>query len=221
MKTINAVLIGTGAAANIGLGFVPDRVLLVNLSAATQPQLSWVRATRGTTISPEGVYAYRANELVYQKTRAASTGVAPFVGGSTIADGTSTYLIRSDLVPAYQGDMRAKTGTLVNGWTLGSSANKTGNFSAGIDTTYVGVGSRVCIGGRWATIVAITSTGASANDVTLDTALASGVIEYITYKSEFVAAPAGTVMPDGILVSDTAILNTGDQVMLEAGQYFL
>jgi hypothetical protein len=220
MKTkISAILVGTGAAVNIGLGFVPDRVQASNLSAASLPTLEWARGDRATTVAPEGLYSYQAGDYLCRLLLGAAAGVKPYVAAGAIADGTASYLVRADLVEAFRGDMRAKTGTLVSGWTLEHTANKTGKFNAGVDTTYVGVGSQVCIGGQWATIIAITNDGDATNEVTLDTALPTGTVEKILYKSGFATAPAGTLMPDGITLSDTSVNASGALVRLEASQY--
>lgn len=217
---VYGVIIGTGAAVTVGLGFVPDRVVVANVTGATLPVLSWARAMRAAGAGIGGHLAYRGNDdTAYRIGVAAAAGVAPFLSNATVADGTASYKVQANRVEAFAGDMRAKTGTSVDGWTLDTAGNRTGHFSAAIDTTYVGVGSEVCVNGVFARITAITSTGATADQVTLDTALPSGRIDKITYKSAFVTAPAGTIMPDGIVISDVTANVSGEVLLLEAEQY--
>lgn len=223
MAKIKAFFTGSGAARYFGLGFRPDFVRIRNTSAADFGLIEWDRLMRLTTQNPEGLKtrytadgASGGNALV-TTVLADGAGVVPYKGGDLVTASAATHLVLASSVPEFAGDMRGKlAGQLVTRWTPG--AGNGGHFDAPVDTDYVGVGSRVLIGGEEYTIVAIANDGDAGSDVTLNDAAAAGDVGRIGYKADFVNAPAGTVMPAGIYLAETADVNASPELcILEAG----
>ena len=221
MKTLFAgKFTGADAIMNIGLGGIPDWVRIRNL-AADFGLIEWSKHMCALACILEGIKTTdnsgtpMVDELTY------GTGVKPYHGGDLIATPAATNIVPLSLcAAAYHGDMRGKTGTLLNTWTLGSAANRTGSWNAECDTTYIGAGSRIMIDGKWYHIIALTSNGEQANEVTLDQPAPSGTIDRIEFKHDLYNAPAGLVMPAGItLAYDTDINVAGERLFIEAGLY--
>jgi hypothetical protein len=114
----------------------------------------------------------------------------------------------------------------INKWTASSGA--AGYLNAGVNTTYVGVGSRVIIRPNGQNIgqdreygcVAITNDGDAASEFTLSDVPVAGEIIYISYKYDFANLPAGYVMPAGIIINETSKFNAASQLfVVEAIQW--
>ncbi|MEI6210938.1 MAG: hypothetical protein WCR06_04865, partial [bacterium] len=138
---------------------------------------------------------------------AAGAGVRQYPGGDAVAAATLANQVVASCVPAYSGTLQGTT----KNWTNGSTANRTGNFNVALAST-CGVGSLVEIRSadqkvHRAAIVALTNSGAAANEVTLDRAVPSGVVVFVGCKTDYVAAPAGMIMPAGFEVLDTTYAN--------------
>lgn len=200
----------------ICIGFLPDWVKIWNTETTNEEVQFWSKNFRSSemiggqdidddgTISPVTVGA----------------GIAPYRGGHTVtaAEATAgTYLV-ADPSP----DKRALgTGVAINKWTLDTAASLTGHWNDVCNTTYVGEGSRIKIDGVWYTVTAVTSNGEAANEVTLNEAAPSGVIEMLTGMYDYIAAAAGKVTPKGFFIDATAeVFNaTTDLSFFEAGTY--
>lgn len=206
---------GAGTSAlYIGLGFVPKAVRLHN-DQAEGDTLIWDIGMWRNNLQYGGRFQ---GALAGDESFETTAGMAPYWGGDLIATASANYIIRADMVAAYSGDMRAKgASSPVTRWTLDTSANKTGHFDYPVSTTYVGVGSLVWIRadttGKMQPYVvrALTSNGEVADEVTLDAAAPSGAVERITYFNDFVQAPAGYTMPQGIVITDVTDLNVDSQ----------
>jgi hypothetical protein len=208
------------AAMYLGLGFLPDWVRIYALTTDTLMKLEWSINMR-TLAAIEGILRSTMTDADFLDL-AYGEGVAHYLGGDVITASTTpstTTYIEQDRTP----DKRAvNTGyDAINTWTLGNSTNRTGNWNAECSTTYVGVGSRICVNGRWATVLALTSNGDQANEVTLNAALPSGVIEFLGPMYDFTTQNSGIVTKAGILISDTTYLLDAatDTLMIEAGIY--
>ena len=209
---------GTGADLYLSLGFVPDWVKIRTLETTDEEQIEWSKNMR--SIEAFGGFDTDDDGTVTPIVLAA--GIAEYLGGDLISSASTIYLAR-----LADQDMRSKgTGDVINAWTLGSSANRTGNFNAVANTTYVGEGARICVGsetvgqGVWATILAMTSNGEAANEVTLSKALSSGTILALRPMYDMSGVPAGTVTKAGFFIDSTASVNTsGELCMFEAGTY--
>lgn len=223
MRKVSGTLNGTGAAIYLGLGFIPDEVEMFNLESSAPYILKWNKNMR----SAEQIGGYViADSTVARLTETA--GVEPYVGGDVVASGNTAYLIPTAEVLG-QGDLSKKGETIstkVSTWTLDTSGNRTGSFDAGVNTSYVGEGSIVRI---WdpikremhqSTIMVLTNDGDADDEVELTTAVPSGEVRYIGPMYDYMAAPAGVVMPAGIKVATTGNLNSsGESVCISAEQY--
>jgi len=209
------------AAIYLGLGFMPDYFRLYNASDGEDMILDWninmrvLAAIEGYAQVGDDDEAFDVHDLAFGE------GAAIYRGGAAIGSGTTpsttTYLAKEE-----NPDKRASgTGDDIDTWTLQNSSNRTGKWNAVCSTTYVGIGSRICVDGKWATVVAISSNGADDNEVTLNEALKSGTIQYLTNMYDWVAQASGTITKAGIIISDTTYLLDAatDMMVFEAGTY--
>jgi hypothetical protein len=220
MRKYIGVAPGAGTSAlYIGLGFVPKAVKLTNIDQAEGEILVWNTGMwRGATCPGGRIQTAMAGDEALQTT----AGVAPYWGGDLIATASANYIVRANEVAAYSGDMRAKgASSPVTRWVQHSAA--TGHFDFPISTTYVNVGSLVWIRSdatgimRPYVVRAVSNDGDATNDITLDASVGSGTVERITYFSDFVQAPVGFTMPQGIVVNDVTYLNvTSQEFAIEA-----
>jgi len=209
---------GTGAALRIGLGFKPDRVIIVNLEDAggLAVALHWSRFNtsadqeEGVLIDSSGV----RTELTH------GNGIAIYRGGESFAATQTAYLYRD---PSPDKRSSGTTGNTVASWTLDTAGNRTGHFDVNIGTSYVGEGSRVIIREsstqliKEGFITALSNDGDAANDVTLNEALKSGTVLFIGPMYDYTAIAAKRVMPDGIIINETGTLNaSGEMCSIEA-----
>lgn len=232
-KTIRATFLGTGATLYLGLGGVPRFVRLTNPQSVGDTQIiTWTpdhaalaAAKGGVAWGSGGASTFAAAVLT------PANGIAPYIGGDAITSASTAYqqLVSGEtgIDPASPlgdtslgGDLRARGGTAITKWTLGNSTNFTGNFDQVLNTTLCGVGSMVEIEDyttraiQRAYITALTSTGAAANQVTLDRAISGGWVRFIGYKYGFGAVPAGYTMQAGIIVKDTSLVNAASEIVL-------
>lgn len=212
------VFLGRGGAINIGLGFVPHRVALRNVESANMERIEWEEGMTCNTTCPEGFLAVAGTWTALT----AGQGVVRYYGGDVISTAATTHVIPVHMVGVdtiYAGDMRAKSGTLIDTWTLDTSANRTGHWNTECNTTFVGSHSRIWIKAygssftKQVRIQALTSNGEQADEVTLSEAIGSGVIERISYLYDFFNAPAGFSMPAGITINETANLNVSGETV--------
>ena len=211
MSKIKGIFNGSAAARYLGLGFIPKKVVIRNLDNATRYEINWdedmqrsVTCFKGELLT-DGVPA----ELT-------SAGVTPYVGGDVITSAAATYLMPADQVEAYAGDMRRYSTVAPSEWTLTNSGNRTGKLDIAINTTYVNVGSKICIDNRWYGIVALSNDGDADDDITLDQAAPSCEVTGIRYRYDFVNAPAGMLMPAGIYLEDVTCNASGEKCLIEA-----
>ena len=217
---VAGLFVATGAALRLGLGFIPDRVVIRNITSANIEKIDWNRRMLSLAAIGGGVKAKHDTTVAYSKL-AVGSGIAVYRGGDAISNASTAYQVPAREVDGYQGDMRGKgTLGLVDKWTLTNSGNRTGKFNAGVNTTYVGGGSVVVILGKEYTIQTIANDGDADNEVTLSEAApstAAGGVEKITYKHDFVSAPAGFVMLPGIVIAETSDVNVnGELCFIEA-----
>lgn len=200
----------------ICVGFIPDWVVVKNTETTNEETQLWSVNFR----SAEMIGGQDIDDDGAVSPVTVAAGIAPYRGKHlvTSAEATAGTYIAQDPSP----DKRASgAGAEIDTWTLGSSANRTGNWNAVCSTTYVGEGSRICIDGLWYTVTAVTSNGEQANEVTLNEAAPSGTIEFIGGMYDFISLTAGKVTPEGFWIDSTAeVLNaTGDLSFFECGCY--
>ena len=218
MSKFVGTFLGSGAVRYIGLGFVPTKVKIQNIHAADLARIEWQKQNSAYATAAEGILFGITTGAETAAALTVGTGVAPYYGGDVVAAAAVTHIIPVGEIAAYNGDQRGKgsAGT-VTAWTIDTAGSFTGHFDKLVDTTYVGVGSKVLIRGkdtvvREYNIVALSNDGDAANDVTLDRLAASGDVVYISYLYDMAAAPAGTVMPAGIYLAETAACNATSEL---------
>jgi hypothetical protein len=110
-------------------------------------------------------------------------------------------------------------------WTLDTSANRTGHFNEDVTGTYIGEGSKIIIdspglGPREYTILALTATqGEAADEVTLNYAVPSGPVRYISGMYSMKPMIAGEVTPAGFLLSMATVNANGNICAFTAGTF--
>lgn len=220
-QLISGTFVDQAAAIYLGLGFIPDFFKLRNLSDTEDPTLEWNINMR--TILPLEGYAHTGDDDADMDIAplAYGAGVTIYRGGTAITSSstpsTSTYLARID-----NPDKRdAGTGDDIDTWTLDTSGDRTGHWNDVCNTTYVGVGSRICVDGKWATVTELTGNGEADDEVTLSEALKSGNINMLTNIYDWVTQASGTLTKAGVIISDTTYLlgGTTNMLMFEAGTY--
>lgn len=211
------LFVGSGASRKICLGFVPDRVLIRNISAADLGVIHWSRLMAANTTCPAGVKVLESTGMAATALTGVA-GVSAYYGGEDVTAASAAVIIPVHEIPTLSGDLR-EAGTLgpVDQWTLDTSANRTGHFNAGVNTSYIGKGSRVLIGDQWYTIQSLTNDGDAADEVTLDRAALSGEVKKILHAYDLYNAPVGTRTKAGITLAETADVNvSGELCYIEA-----
>jgi hypothetical protein len=219
---ISATFLQQNAAMYIGLGFLPDWVRIRALTTDTMIELEWSVNMRALACIEGFLRTGIVDTDMDIVDLAYGEGVAHYLGGDVITSGTTpstTTYVSQDKAP----DKRSvNTGyDPIDTWTLDTIGNRTGHWNAECSTTYVGVGSRICVDGKWATVLALTSNGESDDEVTLSLPLPSGNIEFLGPMYDLTTQVSGTVTKPGILVSDTTYLLDAatDTLLIEAGTY--
>jgi hypothetical protein len=224
--------VGTGSALTIALGFVPDWVRIQNIDQAEQELLEWDihfgrAATGAGGVVRSGLGSSGANFVAL----AANAGVALYSGGAVNSSSSASVLVPLGMAEAeFERDQRANNPAApVLSFQLENAGNRTGKFNAAVDTTYVKVGSPVWIEGQKYFIVALTSTGAASNQVTLErapTGHGTGNIaghfrvNRLGYAYDLAPAKVGATLSPGIRILDTTYCNVATQVCaLRCGTY--
>jgi len=224
MNVLALTFLGSGAARKIGLGFQPDFVTVRNIGQADIPHIIWNKHLENAAAACDGIL-FREDTNMARTVLTVGTGVSRYAGGDIIAASSAANLVPADMVPDYAGDMRRHSSGVIDTWNLDTAGNRTGHVNAALNTSYVGVGSKIRVETDRdtvveRTIVAITNAGSAADELTLDRALPSGRVIHIGYKHGLVAAPVGFVMPAGIALAETTHVNaSGEICYVEAGRY--
>lgn len=236
-KLVSGTFNGTGAAVYIGLGFVPDFVRVASITSSVFANIEW-NVNMRVAAALEGVLDTNGNtnlaELAY------GAGVAPYHGGDLMTSTNQTSVANGEGVYLWwdRKDYRNSSTALVNPgdavgadpiakFTMDTVANRTGHFNADVVGTYVGIGSRIIIGGCEFTIAALTAgQGISADEVTLSQPLGSapsvmaGVVGFISNKYSLIPTPIGKVSTAGFKLSSITNVNVDNEVqMFVAGTF--
>jgi len=221
-KHVSGSFNGTAADLYICLGFLPHYVRVWNAEGTARGLVEWnINMARTVEIS-DGIEMSALDQQAEAVTR--TTGISAFyspgdrltstqAGTITYSDGV--YLKKDDKDYRDAGD-----GLVIANWTLGSSTDYTGNWDYVCNTTYIGEGSTIVIGGRLYTIQAVTGNGEAANEVTLNYPAPSGIIGYIGGMYDYIPMIEGESPSDGFKFDGDLGANTADEICLfEAGTY--
>lgn len=233
MRT-GGVFNGTGADLYLCIGFVPDWVHLWNVEATTPIEFVWNRGMMCSADCVEGfMFSWNStfgSSDAEQATK--GTGIVPYYGGlelDTTTAGTVTYGEGVYLKPDKKDYKNSSSDSInpgdgsggeINKWTLGSSANYTGNWNIANVGTYTGEGSKIVIDGREYRIVAITSNGEAANEITLNYPAPSGDINFVGGMYDFKPMISGEVTKKGFMIDGNTTLNANNnKIVFEAGKW--
>lgn len=220
MQVVSGTFNGIGAAiTGVGIGFIPDKVEFFNIESTVAEHIIWCRNFRNA-VCGGGMRAMDDNDDVWSEI-ACGSGIRPYDGGDvvTAAQYSSSDFLYKDPDPDKRAD--GATGTITT-FTMDTPASLTGHFDQETVSTIVDVGSMVCIDGRWYTIMALTSNGEQANEVTLDRLPKNtiGEVTALTGAYDWIVAPAGTRMPAGFAVDVSGEFNkSGEQAMFIAYKF--
>lgn len=231
MKKVCGLVLGAGTTAQyIGLGFQPDEVVLRKLSAEVET-LKWNRHFMRNATQPEGILWDGNDDEDYDVTVLTDgNGIVLYGGGDVVSAASANMVVpvtHPTMVETY-GANHCDTGSMgrISKWTASSGA--AGYLNAGVNTTYVGVGSRVVIRptgshrgqDREYGCVAITNDGDAASEFTLSDVPVAGDIVFISYKHDFAPLPVGYTMPAGIIINETGKFNYAAALfVIEATQW--
>lgn len=242
MNLVKGVFNGVGSSKTwIGLGMVPSKLRIAVIDQSDAEEVVWDENMARATTGAEGILRKSVGNSPNFALLTFGTGVAPYWGGDVVPAANTHYLVHKSCLKGvrsdspnvnYAGDMREMPsgGGLITSWTLDTAGTPSGHFNTYVDTSYVGVGSpifiRPWVGTGYGPVIRTfitaltngsTTYGQTADDVTLAHAVPSGNVVFIGYKYDFVAAPAGMTMPQGIVVNDYTYLNvSGQKNLLEA-----
>lgn len=216
MKYISGTFNGTGAALNVGIGFLPSEVRIRNIENAEDYYIEWSINMRSAECI-EGIRLAGDDAAAISRTPLTKgNGIVIYRGGDIMTSASTSYIVEDP-----DTDKRdAGTGDTIDTWTLGNATNFTGNWNAECSTTYVGEGSRICVdagdGGKWSTVTALTSNGEAANEVTLSEPLKSGKIVALTGMYDWLGAANKKVIPAGFTINETTLNVSGELCYFEA-----
>lgn len=232
MNKVCGLVVGAGTSAQyIGLGFVPDEVVLRTIDQSAMYELWWNRKMKRAATHPEGINVQGASDTDFDRTVLTDgLGIELYYGGDVVSSASANQVVavtHPALAATYGADQRdATAGTRVRLWTKDTTVQ--GHFNTGVNTTYVGVGSRVLlrnpVGGtneKWQEfgLVALTNDGDATNEADFDNEppWATAEVGFISYKYDFANLPVGYTMPEGIKINETSRFNSsGNKFLIEA-----
>lgn len=219
MKVISGSFNGTGSALTICTGFIPDWVKLINSEKSTCPWIYWSNRMRSLACEEGILYTpgSAAADLLQ------GDGVAVYFGGVLLSAASTSILV---IDPKKDKRDANTSAAAINAWTLNTVGDKTGHFNAAVNSTYVGVGSRIAIketgsdNVEWAFITVSDGTGTANDSIELNRTIASGDIVALYGMYDYIGGAAGITTPQGFVINHTGDVNTsGEMAMFEAGVY--
>jgi len=210
MKKVLITVKATTATLNIGIGFRPDVVRVLNRTDFTG--LYW---SRDDITNRFGVTRAGAGDLA--QAADAAHGLIVYAGGDKITAASTTYLLKNE---ADQRAVDVAAGSKATQFTIDTAANKTGHFNIDVVGATIGLGSKIYFDGDSAeyTITALTAgQGADSDEVTLDKSPGSGTksVSRITSRWAYTGAASGKVIPEGFTLGASATVNDTDSDVLE------
>lgn len=201
------LLLGTGASRKIGLGFTPVRVILRNLVSGAF--IEWADSMQASANASDGVLTSTSSGSLVFTLLASGQGIRLYDEGEVVSASSAAAVMPASQVDGYCGDLRGN----VTKWTLQNSGNRTGKFDAAVDTSKIGAGSPVQIGGKLYYIQTLTNAGNGDNEVKLNLAAATGPVEFLGYRFGLAPVPVGGRIPRGIIVAETTVVNKSGELL--------
>lgn len=225
-KRIGGLFNGTGAAVYLCIGFIPDWVKVWAVSDAELAHAYWNKNFRAAA-SVEGFMEHNGDQIVAKY--ASGAGIRPYHGGefmtaakqTSVTYGEGVFLARDD--EEYRDKDLPTGGQTIDRWTLDTPGSRTGHFNGDVAGSYIGAGSKIKIDGRWYVIEALTAgQGEAADEVTLNVAVPSGIVQAIKGKYDYAPLPLNSVSKEGFVINATADINVNNELQaFEAGVYDL
>ncbi|MCP4651045.1 MAG: hypothetical protein GY853_13335 [PVC group bacterium] len=217
MKIVRGTVDGHSADMYICVGFVPDEIFLRVYDSSNYETALW---HRNASESATGFYGFWQDADDEQTALTATDGITIYEGGDRITTSSEAYKWADG-----SGDTSADKKGDITSFTVTTSASYQGKFNTALDsskTNAVALGSIVTIDGKEYKITALTDTGESDDEVTLDRLPnQNNVMEitHITGPYTHIAVPANFITPAGFCVQ-TGILNTdADWIFFTATKY--
>ena len=210
MKCVAGTIDGHGARMYIGVGFVPDEVLL-KVQEGRYEDGVWIRNATEIVTTQYGFSRVSASFAVLT----ATTGFLPYYGGDTIVTASEVYKMR---------DQDADKKGNITTWETTTASTFKGKFDVVYTSTLtnpIAAGSVMILDGREYKITAFTADGEDDDDVTLDRTppTVTGVIGSITGAYSFIATPVGYTMPAGFSIGTGLCNADGDYIWFKAIKY--
>jgi len=205
-----ATFLGTGAAMTLGLGVIPVRLKIRNLITGLAP-VEWEAgfladtAVAGGIIDAAGTYTPQT----------AAQGVVPVIGGTLI----TTAATSSQVLPGVAGNLKVNYAGSATLFYMDAASTGLGHFNAA-PTSGCGQGSKITLAWRdingnpqqyQGRIAYVNTTFVTASYVGLSPHCPSipatgATIVHIGPQYDFITAPAGLVMPDGVKLINTTYM---------------
>ena len=207
---------GTGAAAYLCIGFIPDFVEVRSVEDTDAAVVVWNKHFRSAE-QDNGIVYHTASGIV-PVLKTAGTGIEPYEGGdamtttnqTSVGNGEGIFLRRD--AKDYKATDITSGSDAIDAWVLDTSGSRSGSFNNDVVGTYIGEGSEICIDGKWYVIEELAAGEGITNDeVVLSRAAASGVVECITNMYDYSPVPIGDVAPAGFKLNLDAIVNVNDE----------
>ena len=221
MKTVSGMFNGTGAGLYVCCGFLPDKVVVRNVTATTCLVAKWSRHSR-SKLQIEGVLETQGVSAAV----AIGAGILPYNGGDTLTSamqsaanlvyGQGAYIVfdKKD----YKGVDIAAGADPIDTWTFVTGV--TGYFNGDVAGTYIGEGSPICIDGKMYVIQAsLSASGGASAEVELNAAPASGDVQYIGGMYDLAPLALGKLTPAGFYLYDTTLNGNDDLMLFEASLF--
>ena len=224
MNYTRKTYLGSAGVMYLGLGTVPARVRITNLTNGTW-HFEWNNGMLANAASAGGILTVTTAGPVPQTQ---AQGLVPYLGGDIVTSKTAAQIVdpgaRADIT--YASNLKGNATKFV----MDTAANGTGHFNVATGTTGYGVGSPITLSWRDdagmsrtknGRINALTSTGLTADYVGIDlpfdgTLPSTGAdIVYIGPQYDLVQAPVGVVMPAGVKLINTTNLTSAVMYQIE------
>jgi len=123
MKKITGTFNGTGAILNVGCGFKPDYVKVVNITSATFESIEWNKGLLNGAAGVKGGIKRSGDVAVADASLTAANGIQVFTGGNKAIAAQTNHLVFAPKNTSFSF-AAAGTGTIIpDGFTLAADAD--------------------------------------------------------------------------------------------------